>query len=158
MVKANTCRRKLEPIYQNDHLGFQTWTTKKRKNSTRGEIVKVVALTTYCPPSAPKVVLTSTIVLDPIGVIKRLNWSSPLDLPWPQRGIVLVLNPEVEILEGTLRVSCIPGIPTLIFLASGPHTPRENRMSTSEEDCSYLESLTDKALDEELSTLAYYTR
>lgn len=79
MAKANTRRRKVEPVYQSGHLGFQTLTTKKRKNFTKGKVVKVVALTTYCPPSAPKVVLTLTIVLDPVGVIKRLIWSSPLD-------------------------------------------------------------------------------
>lgn len=40
----------------------------------------------------------------------------------------------------------------------GPLTLREHQTFTFKEDCSYLAYLTDDALEEELSTLAYYTR
>lgn len=74
-------------------------------------------------------------------------------------------NHDVEILKDTQNVSRTLGIlpstsgnPALILLArSGPRTPRENLTSISEDDFSYLANLSNNALKEELSALAYYT-
>lgn len=62
------------------------------------------------------------------------------------------------ILGESLRVSCLSGLSTLVFLGRPePSTPKEHQASTSEEDCSYLANLVNEALEEELSNLVYYT-
>lgn len=50
----------------------------------------------------------------------------------------------------------MPGPSNIVFLSrSRPLTTKEHRVSTSEEDLSYLANLTVEALKKELSNLAY---
>lgn len=116
-----------------------------------------VALTNVDPLNVP----TLAIVLAPVKVMRKLTWSSSLDLPRPWEGISPVPNPDVEILGDTQRMShtqsilhLASGIPTPIFLTrSGLRTLRKHQVFTLREDWSCLAILTDEALKEELSIL-----
>lgn len=64
----------------------------------------------------------------------------------------------VGILSDSLWTSRMLAPPAHVLLARlGPYTPKEQRVSTSLEYCSYLANLIDMDLEEELLSLTYYT-
>lgn len=66
-------------------------------------------------------------------------------------------TPGVSSTPGILPL--ISGILAHVFLARlGPRTPKVNRASISEDDFSYFANMNNGGLEEEFSTLAYYTR